>query len=335
MSFLADNEHIILMDIPKVPYALSQGQHALRVDELKQLRQVGVGTALEYVWWDRIVADQSWDHVDEMVNRCREAGLKVLLSTYQVAPQGLNSKWYLRQKDGGQFNHLSLWNEEAQAYEHGFLKEICRRYNSEDVLCINSLQCDGETVLPLDPAFYDEAAVESYRAFTNSNRLPVLMERETQDWLRRSLIETLIDQQRIFLDNSKFYEVWFQLHPQITHLGTGNQFIRDIYQAFREALPLVEIYSIQYTYFPHGKFYWDKIAYDRVTYDVRFIGGAEHCAGLLPNTPIGISHGLRGLILGPTHPFTGYERLQPWMVDLVQEANQQWQSGSFINPQRQ
>jgi hypothetical protein len=60
-------------------------------------------------------------------------------------------------------------------------------------------------------------------------------------------------------------------------------------------------------------------------YNEQVFGGAEYAAGVVDSTKAAIEQNIRGLLIGPCHPYTGYRRIEPWMLDKIQEACQLWQ----------
>lgn len=317
MSFMHKDEQIILMDPPGplVPPEIAgawTNERWLRPDDLLKLRDIGCETVWETVWW-RVIepkfGERDWTHVDAVVEKVTKAGLKVLLNTYHHPPQAgiLPEKWFQRYSDGRIGSHLSLWNQEAQIYEHEFIREICTRYDVEQVMCINSLQADGETILQNEVCFYDDAAMESH------GPRPINMATtHTQNWLRDSIIKTLLDQYHAFGGT----EMWFGTHPVIRCPSNGNLYIEDIFKVFRTTHPNVELSMIQYTYFPHGPVYRKKMVEWKNKYDLQIFSGAEYCAGLPRHTPLAIQDGVK-IILGATHPFIAKKRVDDQMLDII------------------
>lgn len=320
MSYIADNDKVILMDnptplVPGLETSAWTNEHWLRPDDLKRLRDVGCQTSLSPVWWHAIEPERgarNWAHVDEIVERTTKAGLKVLLNTYHGPPPPgiLPEEWYQKYEDGSLGTHFSYQNDEAQAYEHAFIRELVDRYDGQDVKCINSMQCDGETLLPLQSCFYDAASLRSHGPEDISANSP-----HTQSWIRERLIETMLEQHDALGGN----EMWFNMHLVIKNPWCGSEHIESIYRAFRERRPGVELWSIQYTYFPHGEIY-RKIMGDRMNrHGLQVIGGAEHCHGIADNTPRAIEDGVR-MLIGPTHAFTKKKRVDDQMLQVIADA---------------
>ena len=335
MAFVGEDEHIILMDPPGPLVTCGEAgawtnTHWTRPEDLVKLRDVGIKTAWATVWWNEIEREagvRDWSHVDQAVERVTGAGLKLLLNTYHHPPYPgvLPREWYQRFANLHTCGFFSFQNEQAQAYEHAFIKEICARYPADMVKCINCLQCDGETLTQLEAYWYDNAGLASrypdfpegvaYACAAAQQLPPDVDSEETQAWLRHWVIKTMLDQHDAFGGD----EMWFGLHPQIVYPASGNQFMDDIYRAFREQKPDVSLWLLQYTYFPHGIPYRTKIREMIREHGLHVFGGAEYCTGLDVNTNFAIEDGV-GFLLGATHPGSGKTRVDDRMLGSIKMA---------------
>ena len=324
MAFIGDNEHILLMDFPNINY--EHPAWPMHKDDVKLCFDAGLRTATQFVWWsdiERHKGQYDFANLEEGMFRILNSGMKLLLYTYQYPPSFFQEDWYLHGQDGGRIPVLSLWNEEAQEYEHSFIRMLIERYKGNNILFINSLQRDGETVLPVAPAFYDPHAIAAHKRWTGLD-IPDQNSGSTWNWFRQSVLDTVINQQTVFLEGQEHREIWQAYHRMIFHKWTGNQFITDIYKAERDTWKdTIDINVVQFTYTPHGQTYYNLIHKDIQDWKLKVWGGAEYCSGVVTSTNIGLRNGLRGLVCAPVYP-QSKRRVEPWMLDNLRIAIEKW-----------
>jgi len=358
-EFLRADEWNIVMDMPEYGVVASAGSatghlisKALKVDELKRLRDVGVRTALEFVSWDRIETKRGrydWSLPDEMVTRCRAAGMKAILMTPNHLPQWMPDDWWCWTRDGKAMrtvsaeDHvrivpcLSPWNEDAQWYQNVFIRMVCERYKADDVLCIQSQTQDGEFILPAGAAgLYDPAALASFAEYTGSastgspstgsgSGLPDVTSPVTQRWMYASLREVVIEQQRIYCESHPSRTVCMQLHPEYTSnrwQASGNMDIVEYWGAIQSVVKPDNCMHIFFTCFYPGmeERVMDYGARLQMRYGVDVLTGSEWPEGLRVNTGKAIEYGLRGLVTAPIHPFCARYALEEWMVEAFRDS---------------
>jgi hypothetical protein len=177
MSFIEPDEFIILYD-----------HAALTVENLKRIRDAGVKTAFNIMWWRDIETSPGvydWSEQDNQVDRLRRAGIKALFRCQDGGPAFFPDDWYLRAADGRLWrniygyggNHprddrhtcLSPWSPALEA-ELAFMR-LCRdRYTAPDVQCFAGGWAHGsEVILPgMVPSYCDAYALESFRDYAEA-----------------------------------------------------------------------------------------------------------------------------------------------------------------------
>jgi hypothetical protein len=147
---------------------------------------------------------------------------------------------------------------------------------------------------------------------------------EGNDWLKQSYINLLMDQQRILVD-TQHREIWYSLALYKAIAGGischGCEWANDYLAAWQTLSPS-SINHITYTYFPFGERLYSIIAKEQSTWGVKEFVGAEYCEGLRDgNGRLAVEHGLRGLVLGPTHPLTKHTQIEDWMLDEIRKTH--------------
>lgn len=337
MTFIRSDETNILMDAPNTgrdPTWPEFFSRAVPHDDMIRLVDAGVSTVLQLVPWSMIEmvhGKRNWEMPDEMVERACDAGLKSMLMTCQTIPDCLPDDWYVRTRDGTPIKRhdpreprqtwscLSPWNNEAMNYQIDYIRECCDRYNSDDVMCINSLSQDGESLLPpgLD-CIYDPAAMRSWRDWCGNDLLyPHPKTAMTQAWMREALMREVIDQQKVYATHPSG-EVFVQLHPVYTAWPASG--VGDIMCYVDAVMQQVIPSRLHYIIFQAWTDAFQSSGMPEfvaklVSRGVSVWTGSEWPDGLVANTPRAIAQGIRGLITSPLHPFLKRERIEPWVYD--------------------
>jgi len=317
VSFLSNRERMILMDI-----AGDNGR--ITPDELKALRDAGIETS----WLYGADMDAPLSVIDDRLNQYRQAGLKCFLPLWHTQSTKYPASWYLQTREGQRVNVLSPWNDEAMAAYNQSLLTMRNAYTADDCQVVSCWITDGETVLIDKPAYYDPAALASHAREIGGYPLPDLCNRPYgADWLKRTYTKLLVEQQRILMD-TPWREIWYMLHRMIAVFPgsdcDGCDYIDDYLSAFT-ALQPASINHISYTYFPHGPNYWRMIDRDREKWHINEWVGAEYAEGLRDgNGQRAADQGLRGLFIGPTHPYTHHGGIDGWMLDEIKKAVRLW-----------
>jgi len=255
--FLDKNEHVILYETVQIPYT---------IDELKRLYECGVRTMLTWAYWYQMEpkpGEYNWSRVEKVIERCDNAGLKLIINAPANAPCGYPKSWYLRDRRGNYLNRsawgrgFSYWNKDALAYRDYFTEMFCKKFSSENVLCASSFYHEGEYFMHPDSAsFYDDAAIDSLKTYINSNLIKDLngyiikfpkdgylsnhtihsLKKAAEDWLKESLINFALRSQKIYAEHNVRKELWQQLHWMLDiHPHCGTYFLDDLYKLTEDA----------------------------------------------------------------------------------------------------
>lgn len=349
MSFLESSETNLIMDVPNIGVDPRWPQFTFRaipLDDLKRFRDVGVQTVLQFAPWcepRRGVYD--WRLVDEMVERDRTAGLKTLLMGPGTVPLWCPASWYVHAADGSvmcdhdarnpiqSWGCLSPWSRDAQAYQLRYVERFTRRYNSADVLCLQSHSQEGESVLPpATPCIYDPAARESYRRFTgHHNAIPDAMTETTQRWMYESCSRVIIDLQRIYATHPS-RTISMQLHPCYlarNWVGSGVYDVESYLRSVKEVVHPDTMLWFLFAWFSkeNGKHVFEKhfpfVQRVMRELDLEVITGSEWPEGVVENTPKSIESGFRALLTAPLHPYLHRESIEPWVFDVVRQSHEE------------
>lgn len=348
MSFLADNEHIVILSYAKA----WQGGAEFTTDDLRGLHDVGVQTVMCYTNWHMIEPQfgvYDWSSIETMVEPVLAAGLKAIVKVgaYMV-PTFFPPEWYVRNDRGLVMCHagvpndqglipleqsgcLSYWQPDAWAYQLGFIEQVCRHFAGAAVECINIAPANGEGLMfGLGKGFcFDDAALASFRAFMgDEHALPdtPVPGTPTLAWLRKTIIPAQIAAQRIYV--SHYGEYWTMLHHAFETIpATGNWLIDDLYYALHAALPGAEHWGLCYTVFRQGETrgLWGP-EQDVQRHGVKMLVAAEGCEGLIRNTDKAIAMGMRGMFAGPLLPYAGTQIMEPWKFDAIRDAVRKWEA---------
>ena len=328
--FIDQDESMILMDIPTVTGQL------LDDEDLKKLHDAGIRTAqMFYHDWNVIEPTPgayNWDPIDRYLERLQRNGFKALIMTPTWGCAWFPDSWcamtaHGKALDERGFGVLSPWNDAAQAHLIGYYQALAARYNKPgQSMVINAQQTSGETFFLNEPAYYDTCALGSYQEYTGNAGIPTPKDPDTEQWLFESLLNMLLGQNKVLCESSG--EVWMMQHPAIADFnlyGNGNQWIGQFLTAYRATFPEAQINQIYYTWVQWAG-YWARMNFWRDTFKTNVWGGAEYCEGLVSSVPAAIANGLRGLLIGPCHPFTGHEHIEPWMVTAIKVAYKRLQN---------
>jgi hypothetical protein len=323
MSFLADDEFLLLMDIAHIN---ETGVDVDFIDEtgLKMLLDSGIKTTMPFqCMWNSIEKKEGvfdWSVLDKYVERTTKVGMKTILFSATHYPQWFPDDWY--PKDGLGNIHkeaLSPWNKEAQERNNSFSRMVIQRYSSDQCLVVSPQLLCGETMFLNVAGFYGPHAIKDFHEKTGLD-VPHPGDPITDEWLKNSLLNMLLEQQRIFVEN-KFREIYTALHIAIGHFsfyGNGNKWIEDILQLWTSELKPNKIIHIYYTWIQWGQF-WSKINEWKTNFNEDVFGGAEYCEGLPTTTPIAINNGLRGQIVAPCYPGQ-HDHVEDWMCNNIRNS---------------
>lgn len=170
MSFIAPDEFIIVYD-----------DDLLTTDELSALREAGVRTAFERLYWADVETAPGvydWSKTDATLERCAAADMKALVRVGDDAPQFLPDDWYIRDARGTLWrNHngyggddwytlVTPWNRQAQMAEREFLLKCIGRYAGPKVQLYAGGPHGGEVILPgMIPCYCDDHALADFRRY--------------------------------------------------------------------------------------------------------------------------------------------------------------------------
>jgi hypothetical protein len=324
MKFMQDNEHLIFMDV-QVRY--EEPLVRLPAEDIRALVKAGVTTAMLFnVNLDTIEPVQGkrdYSYYQDRVKLLLDCGMKVMIQCFTFLPSWIPEEWKVKDRFGATYNMLSPWNIQAMQYLYSVVEDMVFMFESERSMAINSILTDGETLFPNEVCIYDEAARGNF--ITNFGRYPIdPLGLEEVAFLRNSQIQLMVNLQRMFKDN-RYSDVWLALHPALSgYRGNGCEHTEEMLGAIKYQIPCANINHLYCTWRQWTGLYplmnnWKN------AYNERVFGGAEYAAGVVDSTKVAIEQNIRGLLIGPCHPFTGYRRIEPWMLDKIQEACQIWQ----------
>lgn len=326
MSFLDPDDYFLIIYYP--PKDFGNGNVTLSLEDLKQVRAAGPKTVLIQTDWDMLELQQgvyNWGWLDQMMSNAQQAGFKVLMQEYVTGPTWCPKEWYLQSATTqNEHNQLSIWNRDAQDYIGHHDTLLSKRYPDAHLMCSQGIV--GESYLPfiMENPFCDLAAVKSRQEFEGGD----------EDWLKDSVINTMIERNWLLMTLNKEPEIWHSAHYTIGwdakscggFEGNGARFIRDVLEAERISLPLAKINGIQYTYWFEGSDrqmypdYWAAVREDRDKYGIDFFVEAGYCDGLPRHTPMLVAEGHKGFILAPFSPMHNNNRLEGWMLQNIRSS---------------
>lgn len=340
MPLIQGDEFIVLLDYLEPGFY----HHPLLPEELLRFREAGIRTIYRNLSWreaEPAPGKCDWSGVQEWLYHVQSAGMKALIGVGDNVPQWLPPDWFVRGPAGEATNSfvypfssvLSPWNAEAQAAQDAHLT-LCRdTLNSESVLCIRGLPCSGEMLLHPEPCYFDQHALESFVLAYGGRPQPLGVQNpphdsQTAQWLRATLLEQAVRQQRILVQNPH-QELWSSLHMCFQDTpASGNPWAPDLYQRYLDELKPDSFWGFMFAYF------WvsDLVKWRQFDLAGRFgqklLIGPERCEGLIRNTEAGIKSGARGFILGPLCVDRGYpvQRMADWHYEAVKDSLAKWRA---------
>jgi hypothetical protein len=318
---LGKDERIIFMDT-EVDYETP----TVRVpkEDLASLVSIGVKTSMSCSTQWRIIQpekdkERDWSFYDQRMEDMLSVGMKVYFHCVQQPPPWLPKEWCTVDMRKVVSDVPSMWNHEAWDYTLQFITEARDRYNCNDIMVINSWLHDGETITAGEFACFDQAAIKDH--IEKFGRIPEAHNPESEAWYKEKLFQGMNDINRILITDKN--ELWSMLHPAISTYGNGSQWYEEYLASIRVTWPEATINQLYYTWTQ-----WDSI-YPRIksmseTYRTQVFGGAEYATGIYDNSIKAIANGLRGVLCGPTHPYTKNKRIEQWMLDNMSDSLALW-----------
>jgi hypothetical protein len=319
--FIPDRERVILFDVA------TRGGALLPLDDLKAMRDVGVGTALASgLDWNKFeprLEKYDFDYIRALIQRYEAAGMRVLLPIWERVHTGFPLAWYSQTAQGsipswalGPEYLLSPWNAEAQAYAQSVMRLVSDMFTSSRAQVISSVCRHGESVMPQDARYYDPAARASWKAAGLPGATPDQNLPGAAEWIRQAYVKMIAAQQAILAPHHG--EAWFMFHlPKRGRVNCGVDWFEDYIAALPDG---VRVNHITFTYFANYPGLPEAIQHLRQIGNREWVG-AEYCEGLRDgNGELARALGMRGVIVAPCHPFTRHDRLSPWMLDELRKA---------------
>jgi len=332
-QFIEDDEFILIMNQHDVDCAI-RGP-AITVDNMKRMREMGVKTMIEYLYWSLVETARGqydWKLFDQIVEDAISADMKVALCTPTDFPVWCPDDWYTRFDDQSKPGSFSIWSREAMEYELAFIAMVRDRYPKDRVCAYDGQLQVGETIYHNRPAWFDVHARDAWKMrFGESSEPPNTVTSELDAWLKDSYIGLQLRLQEQFVQ-TPHRELFTAIHPTIAGWFEyqGNKFYQDIFISWHNAFPTSPINWMLYTYWPHGNDLHEKVRLQMSYQGVKPWVGAEYCEGLSTHTQPLLSEGLRGFILGPIHPFTGKPAMEDWMFDRIRESTAMWRQAKGL-----
>lgn len=335
MTYMRDDEFIILMDVPR-DHDQTHGQGTSvhlatqMPDKLHALRQVGIQTAVEYLYWKNVEVNRgeyNWSIYDNIRKNLQDAGMKVIWAAYNGLPVWTPAAWtptgIFNQPWGG---YINPWNQEGIDYAKGFFRKVIEHFPDDLVIECNFLS--GESIFWNAPYFQRSDAILDYQKRFNGT--PTIsgmhgMTKETDAWYNDLAISYMTEWQDA-LSVQKYKEHWNALQPLIAtqSKANGNYCQEGLFWHWKKTYPDEPIFLIQYTYWMHPQF-MELYAMWRKELGIQFIVEANYCAGLPVSAPLAIEHGCRGQIVAPVHYYAGQKTVEQWMLDNIYNAHKLWE----------
>lgn len=337
MSFLAENDRMIVMNSNEACRAYGLTYYSLSDVELKRLHEeCGINVGLEQMYWSLTepkFGQYDWSIADRQVERILRAGMKCILCTPMDTPSHLPSEWYWQTAQGHLLREgLSLWNADAQAYLIDFCQQCINRYSAHNVNVIYQNYLGGESVLHNVPCFFDtESRLAHQEAFGVDPRVemssPFILNPMTKEWLENRIIWHHLKLQGYF--KTQFNEVWDALQPNIARQSwaNGNYAQYNLHRVYTDTWPEIEQWIIFFTYFMHGGDILRDMHDLADHFPTKIVCEANYCEGLRdePRTStLAIKRGFRAQIVGPLSPWRQHTHMDEWMYDVIRIANEEW-----------
>jgi len=328
MGFMRSDEHLLLMNYNST--VTIDATHIMTLDERIKLNRHGIYTAIEYPRWTRLEPQKgayNFEPIETIIRLNREAHTKTILSVCgSELPDWMPNDWFAKQKDGKVRREvLSLWNKEAQDYKCKFYEKIIKEFSAPDVMFILGEYMEGEAILPCEPSFYDDAAIEDYNKYWDDS-LPDINSKPTKLWLYNTALKYFVDLQKLFIQQHN--EIWNmqQWLMNTWSQSTINYVQPELMKMYKEKFPEANIVLLQYTYYdeyhPQENVNWVKRLRELSNCEV--IVEAHFCKGLKETTPKAITEGFRGQILCPIHVMSGQSSMETWMYKEIKRSCELW-----------
>lgn len=341
--FLRNDEHFIAMNTNADVGGWGLPFVSMKTPELKRLREeCGITVALEQIYWhkaERGFGEYSWAMSDMQVQRCLDAGMRVIMAA-PFSIMGMPPReWVGKYADGRPMNDiLSYWCPEAEEYRYRFLETLVERYSGPDVTIALHEFLGGEQYLWNHPMFYDDHAIRSFQRKHGSGTRPAdyhppgPLEPQTKEWLREAVVQHNLLMQKALVGQHN--EVWdcAQYNIALQSEANGNFARPDVIKAYRDEWPDATIWLLQYTYWGNGPDNAQRVDDLMEAYNCKTIVEANYCGGISTTTPLAIKGGFNwknkeqwhGQIVSPLHPFGGQKELKPWMMEKMKWAVDTW-----------
>lgn len=322
MTILNSDERLILMDM-QVKY---EAPHIrLPADDIKALADAGIRTAMMFCtnwgWIEPTQGAYDWSYYDDRVKLLNDCGMKVILQTVTTFPEWMPADWLGRSETGEVIRMPNYYNREAWEYVLLYYRKIRDRYTSPTVEVASSWLTDSETFWPNDFPTYDKYSLAIYQE--KYHKMPARCDQDFLDFIKDTQIKMYLDLQNIMAD-SIHNEIWTAMHPALSpYISNGCLNYGSMASAFRLLHPSATMNHLYCTWVQWGEL-WPIMRGDAFRFGENMFGGAEYCEGLPTTLPQAMDQGLRGLLINPCHPFTGHERIEPWMLDRIKGAMDIW-----------
>jgi hypothetical protein len=315
------DERLLFMEM-QTDYATPEIR--LPEEDIRMLVDAGIKTCISFCTnWDWIEPQKgvyNFDYYDRRVELLQRAGMKVYLQCQTWFPNWLPDEWKVKGRTQV-FSDISPWNSEGWKYMLDFYAKMCERYNSSTVVVMNSYLTDGETFLPNELSCFDKAALEQYQDIYH--KMPEEHDPDTDAWYNASVVRAYSDIQRVLFNNA-YQEIWVTLHPALFgQYGNGTICLPQILAALRAEFPTANISQLFCTWRQWSGLYPQMKEWS-TQFNTNIFGGAEYAEGVVTSVDIAKEQGIRGLLIGPTHPYTNHRRIEPWMLDNIRTALAKW-----------
>lgn len=328
MGFMLPDEHILLMNYNSS--ITIDATHMLTVDERSKLNELGIRTAIEYPRWRCVEPEKgkyNFSILDNIIRLNRESCTKTIFSVCgSELPEWMPSEWFAKQKDGKVRREvLSLWNRKAQDYKFSFYEKLIDKFSAPDVLFVLGEYMEGEAILPCEPSFYDDAALDNYK-YWDKTSLPDINNPDTKLWLDHTAINYFIELQDLFVKQHN--EIWNMQQWLMNKWSRATiNFVQPkLMKIYRDTFPSANIMLLQYTYYDesHPQENVDWVKNIQQISQCETIVEAHFCAGLKETTPKAIAEGFKGQILCPVHSMSGNRKMEHWMYGEIKKSLELW-----------
>lgn len=327
MGFIEPDEHLIFMDM-QVRY--EEPRVRLPADDIKKLVDSGIHTAMmfhtDWNWTEPEKGRLDWSFYDDRVQLLISCGMKVILQSLTFFPDWMPDDWMVRAPNGDVIKMPSMWHPEAWEYVKDYYRAISARFSSDKSMVANSWLTDGETLWPNSLAIFDPYAQALYR---QKYQEPMFVgSPNTEAFIVESQCRMHTELQTILASSNRWNEVWTQLHPALAgYYGNGCGTIHEILGDLVANVPGVKINHLYCTWVQWGQL-WQKMGQTAQMFGEDMWGGAEYAEGVIVSTDAAKANGLRGLLIGPCHPFSGHVNIEDWMTENIRRALSIWRANT-------